>query len=258
MDRRPRVAGGVPQWVVRRGAHARDRCVSRGESPRHLGPRPAAEPAPRLGPTGRRGGRLAGSPDAPAASPRTGRSHVRLTRGLTRARPGRRGSALDGRELPRTRRGTRRAPRRVEAAPPAHKPAGRPWAGRRGRRASRSGRARPARVGGVVCAALGVPDLPAEVGEAVYAKTRGNPLFLEEVSRALQEPGVLDRILGASSVSRSARARRAGDPRPRPGPAYVTHRPAHPGCQGCPEGGVGDRPDLHAGSGPCCRRGTRR
>jgi tetratricopeptide (TPR) repeat protein len=38
----------------------------------------------------------------------------------------------------------------------------------------------------------------------VYAKTRGNPLFLEEVIRSLQAPGVLDRILGASSVTRAA------------------------------------------------------
>ena len=52
--------------------------------------------------------------------------------------------------------------------------------------------------------ALGVADLPAEVGEAIYAKTKGNPLFLEEVIHSLQAPGVLDRILGASSVARAA------------------------------------------------------
>ncbi len=52
--------------------------------------------------------------------------------------------------------------------------------------------------------ALGVADLPAEVGETFFAKTRGNPLFLEEVIRSLQAPGILDRILGASSVTRAA------------------------------------------------------
>ena len=52
--------------------------------------------------------------------------------------------------------------------------------------------------------ALGVKELPDEVGEAVYAKTRGNPLFLEEVIHSLQAPGVLDRILSASSVTRAA------------------------------------------------------
>jgi class 3 adenylate cyclase/tetratricopeptide (TPR) repeat protein len=52
--------------------------------------------------------------------------------------------------------------------------------------------------------ALGVADLPVEVGETLYAKTRGNPLFLEEVIRSLQAPGVLDRILDASSVMRAA------------------------------------------------------
>jgi class 3 adenylate cyclase/tetratricopeptide (TPR) repeat protein len=52
--------------------------------------------------------------------------------------------------------------------------------------------------------ALGVKDLPDEVGEAVYAKTKGNPLFLEEVIHSLQTPGLLDRILSASSVTRSA------------------------------------------------------
>ncbi len=52
--------------------------------------------------------------------------------------------------------------------------------------------------------ALRVADLPAEVGEALYAKTRGNPLFLEEVIYSLRAPVVLERILGASSVARAA------------------------------------------------------
>ena len=47
-------------------------------------------------------------------------------------------------------------------------------------------------------------DLPAEIGAAIYAKTKGNPLFLEEVIRSLQAPGVLERILSASSVARAA------------------------------------------------------
>ena len=45
---------------------------------------------------------------------------------------------------------------------------------------------------------------PLEVGEAIYAKTKGNPLFLEEVIHSLQAPGVLERILSASSVTRAA------------------------------------------------------
>ena len=52
--------------------------------------------------------------------------------------------------------------------------------------------------------ALQLEDLPREVAEAIYAKTKGNPLFLEEVVRSLQAPNVLNRILGASSVSRAA------------------------------------------------------
>ncbi len=52
--------------------------------------------------------------------------------------------------------------------------------------------------------ALGVADLPREVGDAVYAKTRGNPLFLEEVVHSLQQPGLLERITAASSVARAA------------------------------------------------------
>ena len=34
--------------------------------------------------------------------------------------------------------------------------------------------------------ALELPSLPGDVGDAVYAKTRGNPLFLEEVAFALR------------------------------------------------------------------------
>jgi class 3 adenylate cyclase/tetratricopeptide (TPR) repeat protein len=56
----------------------------------------------------------------------------------------------------------------------------------------------------MVAEALGVAVLPAEVGDAIVAKTKGNPLFLEEVTRSLQAPSVLPRILGASAVSRAA------------------------------------------------------
>jgi class 3 adenylate cyclase/tetratricopeptide (TPR) repeat protein len=52
--------------------------------------------------------------------------------------------------------------------------------------------------------ALDAADLPVEVGDAIYAKTRGNPLFLEEVVNSLRRPGVLERILGASTVTRAA------------------------------------------------------
>ena len=56
----------------------------------------------------------------------------------------------------------------------------------------------------MVCEALDVPDLAPEVGEAIYDKTKGNPLFLEEVVHSLRRPGVLDKILSASSVTRAA------------------------------------------------------
>ena len=52
--------------------------------------------------------------------------------------------------------------------------------------------------------ALGVADLPSEVGDAVFVKTRGNPLFLEEVIHSLLAPGVIERLLTASSVTRVA------------------------------------------------------
>ncbi len=43
------------------------------------------------------------------------------------------------------------------------------------------------------------PDLPAQVAQAIHAKARGNPLFLEEVSRALRESSALDELLKATS-----------------------------------------------------------
>ena len=52
--------------------------------------------------------------------------------------------------------------------------------------------------------ALGAADLPEELGEEIYAKTKGNPLFLEEVVHSLQQAGALERILGATSVTRAA------------------------------------------------------
>lgn len=55
----------------------------------------------------------------------------------------------------------------------------------------------------MVRTALLRPDLPDAVVEAVYEKTRGNPLFTAEVIRELARPGVLDRILGASSLGRA-------------------------------------------------------
>lgn len=48
--------------------------------------------------------------------------------------------------------------------------------------------------------ALGTTGLPDELMEAIQAKTKGNALFLEEVILSLQQPGVLDRILAASSL----------------------------------------------------------
>jgi tetratricopeptide (TPR) repeat protein len=53
----------------------------------------------------------------------------------------------------------------------------------------------------MVRAALGRPDLHDVLVDFVYEKTRGNPLFTEEVTRELALPGVLDRILHASAVN---------------------------------------------------------
>jgi tetratricopeptide (TPR) repeat protein len=60
--------------------------------------------------------------------------------------------------------------------------------------------------------ALRVTELPAEVGDAIHGKTKGNPLFLEEVIHSLQAPGVLDRILSASSVTLAAQLAALGIP----------------------------------------------
>jgi class 3 adenylate cyclase len=56
----------------------------------------------------------------------------------------------------------------------------------------------------LVSEALGLDGLPPEVGDAIYAKTRGNPLFLEEVVHSVQVSGALERILAASNVRRAA------------------------------------------------------
>ena len=53
----------------------------------------------------------------------------------------------------------------------------------------------------MVRGALARPDLPDVLVDFVYEKTRGNPLFTEEVTRELALPGVLDRILRASAVN---------------------------------------------------------
>jgi len=53
----------------------------------------------------------------------------------------------------------------------------------------------------MIRAALQKPELPDAIVEAVYEKTRGNPLFTAEVIRELSLPGILDGLLGASSVS---------------------------------------------------------
>ena len=55
-----------------------------------------------------------------------------------------------------------------------------------------------------IVSSLDAPDLPEAVADAVHAKTRGNPLFLEEVVHSLRAPGVLRRILEASSVAQAA------------------------------------------------------
>ena len=57
----------------------------------------------------------------------------------------------------------------------------------------------------MVLSVPGIGRLPPEVADTIYAKTRGNPLFLEEVIHALQAPGVLGAILEASSVDLSRR-----------------------------------------------------
>lgn len=57
---------------------------------------------------------------------------------------------------------------------------------------------------GLIRTSLDAPDLPEAVADAVHAKTRGNPLFLEEVIHSLRGPGVMARILDASSVAQAA------------------------------------------------------
>ena len=47
--------------------------------------------------------------------------------------------------------------------------------------------------------------LSREVGEAVYAQSEGNPLFLTEIVRLLQEEGVLTQAGGSETVSREVR-----------------------------------------------------
>ena len=124
-----------------------------------------------------------------------------------RERDPRRGRPLDGRELARAGRASRGA-LAFGAGPAAPDD---PSRGRRRRPAVRRHRAAwclpssrsPSR--SPWCARRSVsPTSPRRSGEEIYAKTRGNPLFLEEVVRSLQEPGVLDRILGATSVTRAA------------------------------------------------------
>jgi class 3 adenylate cyclase/tetratricopeptide (TPR) repeat protein len=56
----------------------------------------------------------------------------------------------------------------------------------------------------MVSEALELETLPPELGDAIHSKTKGNPLFLEEVVYSLQRSGALDRILSASSVTRAA------------------------------------------------------
>ncbi|MEE8442389.1 MAG: tetratricopeptide repeat protein, partial [Dehalococcoidia bacterium] len=43
------------------------------------------------------------------------------------------------------------------------------------------------------------PELPAQFVKAILSKAHGNPLFLEEVARAMQESGSLDQVLNAPS-----------------------------------------------------------
>ena len=54
--------------------------------------------------------------------------------------------------------------------------------------------------GKLVAAMLGVPELPAHLSDSILSRARGNPLFLEEVARALRESGALDQVLDASAA----------------------------------------------------------
>ncbi len=47
----------------------------------------------------------------------------------------------------------------------------------------------------LVCAVVERPELPPQLVETILSKARGNPLFLEEVARALRQSGILDRVL---------------------------------------------------------------
>jgi tetratricopeptide (TPR) repeat protein len=50
-------------------------------------------------------------------------------------------------------------------------------------------------------AAAGVTRVPKALSELLYARTAGNPLFLEEMARTLGQSDVFDRLEGASSVA---------------------------------------------------------
>jgi class 3 adenylate cyclase/tetratricopeptide (TPR) repeat protein len=52
----------------------------------------------------------------------------------------------------------------------------------------------------IIQAAFGRQELPEHVLEAILAKSRGNPLFLEEVARAMHGSGALEQILRAPSL----------------------------------------------------------
>lgn len=47
--------------------------------------------------------------------------------------------------------------------------------------------------------AVGETELPDQVAEAILSKSRGNPLFLEEVARSIHDSGALDQLLKAPS-----------------------------------------------------------
>ena len=95
--------------------------------------------------------------------------------------------------------------------------------------------------------ALGVADLPDEVGEAIYAKTKGQPALPRgghPLAAGARRAGAHPRRLVGHARGRAGGPR---DPRPGPGPADVAHRPAAAGHPGGAQGGVGRRPLVRCG-----------
>ena len=92
-------------------------------------------------------------------------------------------------------------------------------------------------------ALLGNQNVPEELRVLISQKTEGNPFFVEEVVKSIQESGTLedegDKVVSASIVFR--------DPRPRYGPRrhHGAHRSSRGGAQARPAAGCRNREGVH-------------